>query len=146
MSAPALFATLIASVVALAPVAASAQAGPNAAIGMWKTETRGGVVEIQRCGASICGRLVTSELLRTQPNLKDANNKDASLRNRPLKGLMLLNGFKGDGDAWSGGTIYNADDGKTYNAKLTPIGNDRLKVRGCVFVPLCKTQTWTRVR
>jgi len=37
MSAPALFATLIASVVALAPVAASAQAGPNAAIGMWKT-------------------------------------------------------------------------------------------------------------
>ena len=108
--------------------------------------TRGGVVEIQRCGASICGRLVTSELLRTQPNLKDANNKDASLRNRPLKGLMLLSGFKGDGDAWSGGTIYNADDGKTYNAKLTPIGNDKLKVRGCVFVPLCKTQTWTRLR
>ena len=38
------------------------------------------------------------------------------------------------------------DDGKTYKAKVTPIDANTLKVRGCVFVPLCKTQTWTRVR
>ena len=24
--------------------------------------------------------------------------------------------------------------------------DDQLKLRGCVFFPLCKTQTWTRVR
>ncbi|MDK2770270.1 MAG: DUF2147 domain-containing protein [Sphingomonas sp.] len=114
-------------------------------IGRWRTETRGGVVDIQRCGASICGRLVSSDKLRRDPTLKDGNNRDAAQRDRPLRGLLMLSGFSRDGEVWSGGRIYNADDGKTYGAKLTPIGRDQLKVRGCVFVPLCKTQTWTRI-
>ena len=117
----------------------------DSVVGHWRTETRGGVVDIERCGASICGRLITSEHLRTDPTIKDVKNHDASLRGRPLKNLLILNGFKADGDAWTGGTIYNADDGRTYNAKVTPVGPNRLTVRGCVFVPLCKTQTWTRV-
>lgn len=132
---------LIGALLAAAPAPAA-----DAAIGRWKTETRNGIVEIQRCGASICGRLVTSELLRQQPDLKDGRNQNPALRNRPLRGLLLISGFTADGDAWSGGQIYNPDDGKTYKAKVTPVDANTLKVRGCVFVPLCKTQTWTRVR
>ena len=128
----------------LALAAAPSPADP--VLGTWKTETRGGVVEIVRCGTSICGRLVSSDHLRSNPNLRDVNNADAKLRSRPLKGLTILSGFKQDGAAWSGGRIYNADDGKTYSAKVTPVGGSQLKVRGCVFVPLCKTQTWTRLR
>ncbi|MBI0474705.1 DUF2147 domain-containing protein [Sphingomonas sp. MA1305] len=134
---------LLGALLAAAPAAAPSA---DSAIGTWKTETRGGVVEIQRCGPSICGRLVTSELLRTQPDLKDTKNSDPKLRNRPLKGLLLLSGFKADGDAWTGGSIYKADEGKTYKATVTPIDANTLKVRGCIFVPLCKTQTWTRLR
>ncbi len=130
---------------ALLAAAAPAPA-PDTAIGRWKTETRNGIVEIQRCGASICGRLISSELLRQQPDLKDAHNQNAAQRNRPLRGLLLISGFTADGDAWAGGQIYNPDDGKTYKAKVTPVDANTLKVRGCVFVPLCKTQTWTRVR
>lgn len=130
----------------LAGLAPAPALSNDTAIGTWKTETRNGVVEIQRCGPSICGRLVTSELLRTNPGLKDVKNAEPSLRNRPLKGLMIISGFTaGDGE-WTGGKIYNADDGKTYTAKVTPIDSDHLKIRGCVFFPLCKTQTWTRVR
>ena len=126
---------------------AMAMAAPqDVAVGRWKTETRGGIVEIQRWGASICGRLLTSEHLRTNPNLKDANNKDANLRNRNLRGLQILSGFTQSGNAWTGGKIYNAEDGKTYSAYVTPEGPNQLKVKGCVFRPLCKTQTWTRVR
>ena len=121
-------------------------ASPDLVVGRWRTETKNGIVEIQRCGPSICGRLLTSDKLSTDPNLKDVNNSDARLRARPLKNLMILSGFKQDGGGWSGGRIYNADDGKTYSAKVTPLGADRLAVRGCVFVPLCKTQTWVRVR
>ena len=132
------------SLVALA--LAGAPQAADAAVGRWKTETRGGIVEIQRCGQSICGRLLTSEALRTNPTLRDLNNRDASLRNRPLRNLQILSGFGFDGEAWSGGRIYNAEDGRTYNAKVTPVGANQLKVRGCVFVPLCKTQTWTRLR
>jgi uncharacterized protein (DUF2147 family) len=130
---------LLAALLAGAPSA-------DAAIGRWKTETRNGIVEIGRCGASICGKLVTSDGLNADPTLKDANNKDAALRGRPLKGMTMLSGFTRDGTRWNGGTIYNAEDGKTYAARLTPEGADTLKVRGCIFVPLCKTQTWTRVR
>jgi len=129
----------------LALALAAGPAPSNGALGLWKTETKNGVVEITRCGPSICGRLVTSDHIRTNPKLKDVNNSNPALRNRQLKGLLILNGFTADGATWNGGKIYNADDGKTYSARLTPAGN-QLKVRGCVFVPLCKTQTWTRVR
>lgn len=132
------------SILMAAAMAAAPPPSDNV-LGLWKTETRNGVVEISRCGASVCGRLVTSDGLKANPNLKDVNNSDASLRGRPLKGLLILGGFKSEGSVWNGGKIYNADDGKTYTARLTPAGN-QLKVRGCIFVPLCKTQTWTRIR
>ena len=128
----------------LALAAAPAPADPVA--GFWKTETRNGIVEIVHCGPSICGRIINSDGLRENPGMKDVNNSDPALRGRVLKGLTILSGFKADGNAWSGGKIYNAEDGKIYSAKITPEGVNTLKVRGCIFVPLCKTQTWTRVR
>ncbi len=121
-------------------------ASPDVVVGRWQTETRNGIVDIQRCGTSICGRLVSSDNLKTNPALKDANHSDAKLRSRPLMNLLILSGFKADGGVWSGGQIYNADDGKTYRARVTPVSPDQITVRGCVFVPLCKTQTWTRAR
>ncbi|WP_420822317.1 DUF2147 domain-containing protein [Sphingomonas aracearum] len=124
----------------------NAQVSANTAVGRWQTETRGGIVEIARCGPSLCGRLVASEHLRTNPDLRDVNNSDKSLRNRQLKGLQILSGFTQDGNVWDGGKIYNAEDGKTYKARITPAGPNELKLRGCVFVPFCKTQTWKRVR
>ena len=127
-------------------LAAAAAISPDAAIGQWHTETRGGVVEIERCGASICGRLVSSDGLKANPNLLDGHNKDASLRGRRLLNLQVLGGFtRGDGE-WTGGTIYNGDDGGTYKATVTPIDADRLKVKGCIIWPLCKSQIWTRIR
>jgi len=128
----------------LALAGASGPADPVA--GIWKTETRNGIVEVVHCGASICGRIISSDGIRENPGLKDAHNSDPALRGRVLKGLTILSGFTADGNAWSGGKIYNAEDGKTYSAKITPEGGNTLKVRGCIFVPLCKTQTWTRVR
>ncbi|WP_404337192.1 DUF2147 domain-containing protein [Sphingomonas sp. MMS12-HWE2-04] len=128
-------------------LAVAPQANANDAVaGRWKTETRNGVIEIQRCGASICGRLITSDGLRTNPDTRDVNNADAKLRTRQLRGLQILYGFKAVAKGWSGGKIYNAEDGKTYNAEITLAGPDQLKLKGCVFWPLCKTQTWTRIR
>ncbi len=129
----------------MALLGVAAPPSPDTAIGTWKTQTRNGIVEIQQCGTSICGRLITSDGLRANPDLRDVNNADAKLRSRPLKNIQILSGFTRSDDAWTGGTIYNAEDGKTYSARVTPVSADQLKVRGCVFVPFCKTQTWTRV-
>ncbi|TCT00622.1 DUF2147 domain-containing protein [Aquabacter spiritensis] len=112
--------------------------------GTWLTPTDNGIVEIAPCGASVCGRLVSSDDIKANPALTDSRNSDASQRSRPLKGLLMLQGFTGSGGAWSGGKIYNPDDGKTYSATLTLEGDNTLKVRGCVVVPFCETQTWTR--
>ena len=45
-------------------------------------------------------------------------------------------------DRWSG-SIYNADDGKTYRAGVMPEG-PTLKVEGCVLA-FCGSETWTTV-
>lgn len=127
-------------------LAAAAAVSPDAAIGRWKTETKNGIVEVAKCGASICGKLVSSDGIRANPDLTDSNNKDTALRGRKLMGLQILGGFTRENAAWTGGTIYNGDDGGTYKATVTPADADHLKVRGCIVWPLCKTQTWTRVR
>jgi uncharacterized protein (DUF2147 family) len=127
---------------ALAPAALS----PDFAVGRWRTETRNGIVQVDRCGPSICGTLVGSDGLKADPNLLDSKNKDASLRGRKLMGLTILRGFTRSDREWTGGTIYNGEDGGTYKATVTPVDADRLKIRGCIMWPLCKTQTWTRIR
>jgi uncharacterized protein (DUF2147 family) len=132
--------------IGLTMLAAAAAASPDAAIGRWRTETRNGIVEVERCGGSICGKLVSSDGLRTNPNLLDSHNKDASLRGRKLMGLQILGGFTRGESAWTGGTIYNGDDGGTYRATVTPTDADHLRVKGCIIWPLCKSQTWTRIR
>jgi len=132
--------------IGLSMLAAAAAMSPDAAVGRWRTETRNGIVEVERCGGSICGKLVSSDGLRTNPNMLDINNKDTALRGRRLLNLQILGGFTRGGGEWSGGTIYNGDDGGTYRATVTPIDADHLKVKGCIIWPLCKSQTWTRIR
>jgi uncharacterized protein (DUF2147 family) len=135
------------SLLIISALLAGAPLATDTVIGRWKTETHNAIVEIARCGASICGRIVTSDALRANPGMKDARNSNATLRSRPIEGMLFLTGFKPDTNGvWSNGQVYNADDGKTYNGKITPVGTNQLKLRGCVFFPLCKTQTWTRVR
>ena len=126
--------------------AAAIAANPNLALGRWRTETDNGIVEIVRCGPTICGRIAGSDRLRSNPTQTDAHNRNPALRGRKLLGLQILGGFTGSGGAWTGGTIYNADDGGTYRATLTPLNTDHLKVRGCIIWPLCKSQVWTRIR
>lgn len=123
-------------------------AGPALAAdvtGTWQTPTDEGVVEITACGTSVCGRLVSSSDIKANPNLTDSKNTDAAQRSRPLKGLLMLQGFTGKGGSWTGGKIYNPDDGKTYASTLELKGDNTLQVKGCVMV-FCETQTWTRLK
>ena len=136
------------SAVALVSTSLSLPAGAVEAdpvLGTWRTPSKHGVVRIERCGASICGRLVESDNIRTNPDLRDVNNKDESRRARRLKGLQILSGFRLEGNKWTGGTIYNPEDGGTYKATITPEGAQTLKLKGCIVWPLCKTQTWKRI-
>ncbi|PEQ14041.1 hypothetical protein B2G71_06075 [Novosphingobium sp. PC22D] len=118
----------------------------DSVIGKWRTPSKNGVVEIAPCGASICGRLIDSDNIRKNPELRDTENKDESKRGRKLKGLMILSGFERDDGKWTGGSVYNPEDGGTYKGTITPTGANSLKLKGCIVWPLCKTQTWKRIR
>jgi uncharacterized protein (DUF2147 family) len=76
----------------------------------------------------------------------DANNPDKNKRNNPIIGLIILKGFKFDGDdEWKGGDIYDPQNGKTYNCYLYLKDKNTLKLRGYIGISLFgRTETWTR--
>lgn len=115
-------------------------------VGRWRTPGNGGEVEIYKCGAAICGRLISSTRLAREPGALDAANKNEALKGRKLKGLTFLTGFAGGPTKWEGGKLYNPEDGNTYSGTITATDENTLKLKGCVVAPLCKTQVWTRIR
>ena len=58
----------------------------------------------------------------------------------------MMTGFKGGPSEWSGGTLYDPASGNTYHGGFALKSNDTLNLKGCIFGPLCRTQTWTRIR
>lgn len=77
----------------------------------------------------------------------DKNNPDPALRSRPDLGLELLKDFTFDGDnVYSGGTVYDPKNGKTYSCKMTLEGNT-LKIRGYIGISLLgRSEIWTRIK
>ncbi len=110
-------------------------------LGKWDTG-RGGIIEISVSGDRLYGKLVSSR----EPERLDTKNPDLALRSENLVGHNILIGFKlGKDDVWKDGKIYNPEDGRLYDAKLTLKG-DELKVRGFKGVALLgKTVVWSRV-
>lgn len=96
--------------------------------------------------------------MMTEPNnengqpKKDPKNPDESLRERTVMGMVIAQAFEWDEEEqeWGDGTIYNPEDGKTYDAYLYfKSGNtDKLYLRGYVMgMPfLGKTSEWTRLK
>lgn len=79
----------------------------------------------------------------TNPNCMEC---EGSLKDKPVIGLIIVRGMKWDGSVWSGGTIVDPENGKTYKAKIwvDPDNNERLKLRG-YSGPFYRTQTWIRI-
>ncbi len=135
-------------IAALSLALATAAATPALAsdiVGRWVTPTQG-QVEIYRCGAALCGKLITSPRLDREPLLTDQLNKDASKRGRKIKGMTMLEGFGGGPTVFTGGKVYNPEDGGTYSGTITVVDAATLKLKGCVAAPLCKTQVWKRMK
>ena len=123
----------------------------DAVVGTWLNGTQKGQVEIYKKGGTYFGKLVWLKE-PNDPNTgkpkTDIKNTDASKRNRPLMNLNIMYNFKYDGaNVWSDGKIYNPEDGKEYNCKMTLKDPNTLDVRGYMGISLIgKTQTWTRVK
>ena len=134
--------------IALLSTMAFGIAGPAAAAditGVWLAPARSAHVEIDRCGETVCGKVLSATPAKTNPSLLDVNNKRPELRSRPMIGRTLLDGFIGGPVKWTGGWLYNPGDGNTYHGALTLLDPNHLQVKGCALVILCRSQTWTRL-
>ena len=81
------------------------------------------------------------------PGGVDSKNPDKAKRTRPLLGIPVLLNMKkveDEKDKWEG-KVYNAEDGKTYDASIQLKAPNALRVEGCLVWPLCGGQTWSRV-
>lgn len=111
--------------------------------GRWVTQGGEGVVAIDRCGGTVCGKL--ARIVKATPGAPttDVNNPDEAMRNRPLLGTTILSGFTDGGKEWRG-TIYDPKSGRSYRSTVRANG-DKLAVKGCIAM-FCRTQEWTRMR
>lgn len=87
------------------------------------------------------GKIV--QLLIKPENANCVKCKD-DRKNKPLIGLEIIRGLSKDGNEFSGGTITNPKDGKSYKTELVREG-DILKVKAIVLGIAVKTQTWHKV-
>ena len=118
-------------------------------VGKWKLEDGSAIVEVYQQGDVFNGKIVwlKNPTEADGSPAVDSNNPDAKLRSRQLIGLNMLSGLKQKGGEYSGGSIYDPGNGKTYNCSMKVEG-DILKVRGSLDKRglLGRTMDWFRVK
>ncbi|WP_062055264.1 DUF2147 domain-containing protein [Aquimarina longa] len=96
-------------------------------IGKWEI-VGGSIIEIYKDGNTFYGK-INKRAERPLSNLNGLDNKNPlkELQGRPLLGMTILDNLTYKDGVLSGGTIYNADSGKSYIVKVW-INSDDLDV------------------
>jgi uncharacterized protein (DUF2147 family) len=118
-------------------------------VGLWEVGSGKARVKIIKYGEKYMGRIVWLK----EPNNNegkpkvDKNNPDESKRTVALLGLSNLLGFEYKGEnKYENGTIYDPENGSTYNCTITLSDENSLDVRGFIGVSLFgRTDSWKRV-
>jgi uncharacterized protein (DUF2147 family) len=114
---------------------------PNEIIGIYWSPKKDAKIEIYKKGERYFGRTVWAANPR-----KDTKNPNESLRKRDLLGIDLLTNFSFDDGSYEDGKIYDPENGKTYDCKMT-LSGDKLKVRGYIGISLFgRTEILERVK
>lgn len=112
------------------------------AVGEWLVKDGGAQIRIEPCADALWGVISW-----TREPAVDSNNPDPAKRSRPIVGVPILRNMKAAGPNKWEGEVYNAQNGKMYNASITLVSDDVLKIQGCVLGGIfCGGENWTRVQ
>lgn len=127
----------------------------DAILGQWITAGGKARVKIVRQNGTYVGHIVwlkeplypadDAQGMSGKPKV-DRENSEAALRTRPIIDLPLVSGFHFAGaNEWTGGTIYDPENGKTYSCKISLTSNGSLRVRGYIGIAFFgRTEVWQR--
>jgi uncharacterized protein (DUF2147 family) len=103
--------------------------------GDWRTEDGSAVIRIDDCGGALWGVVAWEK----EPG-RDRRS------GRPTLGSPVLINMRASSQSRWDGQIYNAQNGQTYRAHVSMVGENTLRVEGCVLGGVfCGGQRWTRV-
>lgn len=116
-------------------------------IGIWLTEKKGSQIRIFKAtDGKYYGKI---EWLEEDKDRLDVNNPDEKLRSKKVMGMLILRGFSYNESKkqWDNGTIYDPENGKTYDCFMWFDGNDnQLHIKGYVLGMkfIGRETLWTR--
>lgn len=119
-------------------------------LGKWKTiDDESGeaksIVEVYEKSGKIYAKVV--EILRAEHKKDICSKCDGTDKNKPILGMVIMNGLEKDGQEYNGGTILDPQNGKKYKCYITLESPDKLKLRGYIGISIVgRTQYWTRVK
>jgi uncharacterized protein (DUF2147 family) len=142
----------VAAFVALPGMAWADDAGASP-VGHWKTiddKTRQArsIVRIVEVNGELRGRI--EKLLAPPKDDPDPICKKCTgdKKNKPVRGLEFLWGFKREAKGWSDGYVLDPEEGRTYHGSIQVIdAGKRLKLFGYVrvIIKIGRSQVWERV-
>jgi len=114
--------------------------------GTWFNDIKDAKIQIYKSNdGKFYGKIVwLKEPIKNGKPKLDEKNRNEKLQKQPIVGLLILKGFEKDGDTYEDGTIYDPENGKTYDCKITYKGKT-LSIRGYVGISMFgRTTVWER--
>jgi uncharacterized protein (DUF2147 family) len=111
-------------------------------LGNWWSEGKEGLLKVVKTKT---GKYEVIIVDGKNADAKDVKNPDPKLRNRKLRGLVIMWHLRFVEGEYIDGYCYNPEDGNTYRVKMKLTSQTTLELRGYLAIPLLgKSQVWTR--
>ena len=134
-------------------VSVQAQITADAITGKWESTEKNLTVEVYKENHTFRARIVSfydeDDTITPIEKRLDIKNPNKALRSRPIIGADILSGlqYNAKQEKWTGGKIYDATSGRTWDATVWLTSRDSLSVRGFYIVRwFGKTLNFTRVQ
>ena len=96
------------------------------------------VIEIAPCGSKLCGTVVKASATQQKKAQKGSGTE--------LIGARLITDIEQTGQNTYRGKVFAADKNVYANGTVRQVSHDRLEVKGCVLLVICKSRSYDRVR
>lgn len=143
---------LIFAALLMAIPAVQAQVDGDKLVGIWEPSNGRSRIKIDKIGNKYYGRVVWLK----EPNdpetgepRTDTKNPDPELRSTPLRGYRMLKDFvwNEEDQEWRDGTIYDPNNGSTYDCVIEMEDENTLNLRGYIGVQTFgRTDVWKRLQ